>query len=120
MAERAAGAETERKPTLDVAGPMTVKEAERLVFHAARSHPQFEAAQRTWMEEDRSYFVRWKPDTTDRQLMVIALVHIYALPEMASRVTLLPFDQAAEPQIQAALEQYVQILSAELESEGFA
>ena len=106
-----------REPLLQMVGPLTVKEAEALIFHAARQDDRFEAAQRTWLEEDRSYFVRHR-DTGSRTLRVVGLVHAYQLPEMASRLEVIPFDpdDAAST---GALAGYVALLRAELEREGF-
>src|SRR5579859_3996565 len=52
----------DRVPVLDLMGPLTVKEVESLVFVAARNLPQLEACHRTWLEDDRSYFVRWREE----------------------------------------------------------
>jgi len=105
----------DRAPILEVLGPLTVKETEDLVFHAARSHPQFEVSQRTWLEDDRSYFVRWRDAAPSSPLQVIGLVHIFQLPEMACRLTVVPF--ADEPP--SALAEYRDLLADELAREGF-
>ena len=99
-----------------MAGPMTVKEVESLIFLAARGHPQFEAAQRTWLEDDRSYFVRWREPHEGAPLRIVGLVHAFQLPEMACRVELLSFDGQPAP----ALQDYMDLLRNELETEGFA
>jgi hypothetical protein len=106
----------EGRPVLDMAGPMTVKEVESLVFLAARAQPRFEVSQRTWLEDDRSYFIRWceGPDTTPPR--IIGLVHAYQLPEMASRVQLVGFGDEPPP----ALDEYAGMLRKELVIEGFA
>jgi len=109
----------ERAPLLRLLGPLTVKEVEARVFHAARSDPQFEASQRTWLEEDRSYFVRWHP-ATGAPMQVIGLVQVFKLPEMASRVEVVAFDDQAPDESGQALRRYVGLLRAELEREGFA
>ena len=105
-----------RTPVLKLEGPLTVKEVEDVVFHAARSDPHFEAAQRTWMDADRSYFIRWRATDAD-PLQVIGLIHAYQLPEMASRVEAIPFDVSAD---QGPLHAYVRLLEAELTAQGFA
>jgi hypothetical protein len=105
-----------RTPVLKLEGPLTVKEVEDVVFRAARGDPHFEAAQRTWMEADRSYFIRWRAIDAD-PLQVIGLIHAYQLPEMASRVEAVPFDTSAD---QAPLATYVALLRAELTAQGFA
>lgn len=97
-------------------GPLTVKEAESLVFVAARNHPQLETSHRTWLEDDRSYFVRWREDRMDAPLQIIGLVRAYQLPEMASRIELTPFGDKPQPPLQ----EYAALLHAELEKEGFA
>jgi hypothetical protein len=99
-----------------MAGPMTVKEVESLVFLAARSHPQFEAAQRTWLEDDRSYFIRWREPHEGAPLRIVALVHAFQLPEMASQVELVSFEDTLAP----ALREYADMLRQVLETEGFA
>ncbi len=99
-----------------MAGPRTVKEAESLVFLAARSHPQFEAAHRTWLEDDRSYFIRWREDREGAPLQIIGLVHAIQLPEMASQIRLVPFGDEPAP----ALHDYAERLKIELLGEGFA
>ena len=99
-----------------MSGPLTVKEVEALVFLAARGHPQLEASQRTWLEDDRSYFVRWREDHDGAPLQIVGLVHAFQLPEMASRLTLVAFDD--EPA--AGLLTYAGLLRQELETEGFA
>jgi len=106
----------ERTPLLDVSGPLTVKEVEGLIFVAARGNPQFEASQRTWLEEDRSYFIRWREDRPGAPLKVIGLIHVFQLPEMACRVNLIAFDDEPAP----ALQDYTALLWTELEREGFA
>ena len=105
-----------RTPSLTMEGPLTVKEVEDVVFHAARSDAHFEAAQRTWMDADRSYFIRWRASDPD-PLQVIGLIHAYQLPEMASRVEAIPFDVSAD---QAPLQAYVALLAGELTAQGFA
>ncbi|MFI5266801.1 MAG: hypothetical protein ACHQ7M_05420 [Chloroflexota bacterium] len=94
---------------------MTVKEVESLVFLAARSHPQFEAAQRTWLEDDRGYFIRWREAHDGAPLRIIGLVHAFQLPEMACRVELVSFDDEPAP----ALQEYADMLRKELATEGF-
>ncbi|HLQ36075.1 MAG TPA: hypothetical protein VK457_25580 [Chloroflexota bacterium] len=106
----------ERAPLLDLSGPRTVKEAESLVFLAARSDPQLEAAHRTWLEEDRSYFIRWREKRDGAPLQIIGLVHAFQLPEMACRLSLIPFEDLPTP----ALRVYADRLRKELEAEGFA
>ncbi len=97
-------------------GPLTVKEAESLVFVAARNLPRIEASHRTWLEDDRSYFVRWREDHEGAPLRIIGLIHAHQLPEMASRIELIPFgDQPTPP-----LHDYAGALKQELEREGFA
>jgi hypothetical protein len=102
-------------PVLDVSGPLTVKEVESLVFVAARANPRIEPSQRTWLEADRSYFIRARDEGPDAPPRVIGLVHAFQLPEMACRVTITPF--AGEPT--PALLAYAGQLRAELEQEGF-
>jgi hypothetical protein len=110
-------AEVDERPLLlDMSGPMTVKEVESLVFLAARSDPQFEAAQRTWLEDDRSYFIRWREDHDGAPPRIVGLVHAFQLPEMASRLTVIPFEDEPPP----ALNRFVDLLRGQLESEGFA
>lgn len=109
-----------RVPLLDLSGPLTVKEVEERVFHAARNEPRIEACQRTWMEEDRSYFVRWLDEPRGRPPLVLGLVHAYALPEMAARVNILAFDEEAELELCQALNRYVELLRAELAAESFS
>ena len=106
-----------RSPLLQMIGPLTVKEAEALVFHAARRDVRFEAAQRTWLEEDRSYFVRYRSSEV-APLEVIGLVHAFQLPEMACRVEVIPFD-AEDVATQQPLNEYVQMLRTELENQDF-
>jgi len=106
----------ERQPVLEMAGPMTVKEVESLVFVAARSRPQFEASQRTWLEDDRSWFIRWREARDGAPLRIVGLVHAFQLPEMACRVELLSFDDEPAP----ALGEYADMLRKELATEGFA
>ncbi|MBV9121486.1 MAG: hypothetical protein JOZ39_12320 [Chloroflexi bacterium] len=109
---------SERKALLEVLGPLTVKEVEDLIFHSARSDPQFEASQRTWLEADRSYFVRWRSEAS-APLQVIGLVHAYQLPEMASRVEVLAFEDDPEPDLRAALGKYIDLLGNELADHDF-
>ena len=109
----------ERQPVLDVVGPLTVKEVEHRVFHAARSHHQFEASHRTWLEEDRSFFIRWHDSAPDSPLVIIGLVQVTPLPEMASQVRLLPFDEEAAAPLKEALVRYAELLHKKLETEGF-
>jgi hypothetical protein len=97
-------------------GPLTVKEAESLVFVAARGLPHVEASHRTWLEDDRSYFVRWREDREGSPLRIIGLVRAYQLPEMASRIELIPFADEVTP----PLREYAGALRYELEKEGFA
>ena len=104
-----------RQPVIDVMGPLTVKEVEALVFVAARGRPGFEASQRTWLEDDRSWFIRWREARDGSAPRIIGLVHAYQLPEMACRVELLSFDD--EPH--AALRTYADGLLGELQTEGF-
>lgn len=108
-----------RTPLLDLSGPLTVKEVEARVFRAARNDAELETSQRTWLEEDRSYFVRWRGATAGPPL-VVGLIHVFALPEMASRVQVLAFDEEAEPELLQALDRYVDLLRDELASESFA
>lgn len=96
-------------------GPRTVKEVESLVFLAARGQPGFEAAHRTWLEDDRSWFIRWHEERDGAPPRIIGLVHAYQLPEMASRVELLAFEDQPLP----ALEQYAEALRAQLRAEDF-
>jgi hypothetical protein len=103
-------------PLLDLMGPLTVKEVEALVFLAARNHPQLETCHRTWLEDDRSWFVRWREQHEGAPLRIVGLVHAHQLPEMASRVELVPFGDEPQP----ALHDYASLLKAELEKEGFA
>ena len=105
-----------RQPVLCMAGPMTVKEVESLVFVAARGHAQFEASQRTWLEDDRSYFIRWREPRDGAPLQIVGLVHAFQLPEMACRVELVSFDDDPPP----AVQEYAALLRQELEPEGFA
>lgn len=105
-----------RQPVLNMAGPMTVKEVESLVFVAARGHAQFEASQRTWLEDDRSYFIRWRDSHDDAPLRIVALVWAYQLPEMASRVELMSFDEKAA----TAVRKFAGLLRKQLQPEGFA
>lgn len=92
-----------------------MKEVEALVFVAARNDRQIETSHRTWLEDDRSYFVRWREHRAGAPLQIVGLIHAYQLPEMASRVELVAFGD--EPL--AALDTYAQLLRAELEREGF-
>ena len=103
-------------PLLDMSGPRMVKEVEALVFLAARTGHRFEAVQRTWIEEDRSWFIRWREDHDGAPLQIIGLVHAFQLPEMACRVELTPFDGAPSQ----ALRDYAVLLRKELEAEDFA
>jgi hypothetical protein len=112
-----AGEAAARQPVLCMAGPMTVKEVESLVFVAARGHEQFEASQRTWLEDDRSYFIRWREPRDGAPLQIVGLVHAFQLPEMACRVELVAFDDEPAP---AAVHEYAALLRQELEPEGFA
>ena len=105
----------ERIPVLDLSGPLTVKEVENLVFVAARATPLFDVAQRTWLEADRSYFIRWRKEAGDRP-RVIGLAHAFQLPEMACRVTVMPFHDEPLPELAG----YAEALGRELEQEGFA
>jgi hypothetical protein len=106
----------ERAAILDLSGPMMVKEVEALIFLAARGHPRFEAAQRTWLDDDRSYFIRSRDDSNGTPLQIVGLVHAFQLPEMASRLTLVPFRDRPT----AALAEYAKLLRGQLEAEGFA
>jgi len=108
------GGLAERNPILEIWGPLTVKETEDLIFLAARGHGQFEVAMRSWLEEDRSYFVRWREAETS-PLQVIGLVHVYQLPEMACKVSVVPFDDEPAP----PLTEYADLLGEELGAEGF-
>ena len=99
-------------------GPLTVKEVEARVFLAARAEPRLEAAQRSWMEDDRSYFIRWR-DGASGPPLVIGLVYVKTLPEMASEVRLAPFDEEASGPLQEGLLRYARLLRAQLEPEGF-
>lgn len=105
----------ERVPVLEVWGPLTVKETEDLVFVAARGHAQLEVSHRSWLEEDRSYFVRWRDEASGSPLQVIGLVHVFQLPEMACKVSVVAFDD--EPA--AALSEYADLLGEQLGAEGF-
>jgi hypothetical protein len=105
----------DRASLLDMSGPRTVKEVEALVFLAARGDPQFEACHRTWLADDRSWFIRWRQRRVGSPLQIIGLVHAFQLPEMASRVSLLPFGDDPAP----ALRRYAERLKGELEAEGF-
>jgi hypothetical protein len=105
----------ERVPVLEIWGPLTVKETEDLVFLAARGHNQFEVSHRSWLEEDRSYFVRWREDAPGAPLQVIGLVHVYQLPEMACKVSVVAFGDEPVP----ALSEYADLLGEELGAEGF-
>ena len=49
-------------------------------------------------------------------MQIIGLVHAFQLPEMASRVSLVPFGDEAVP----ALRRYAERLKGELKAEGFA
>ena len=104
-----------RAPVLDLMGPRTVKEVEALVFVAARGHDRLEAAHRTWLEDDRSYFIRWREDRPGAPPQVIGLVHADQLPEMASRIRILSFEDELHP----ALREYAELLRQELNAEGF-
>ncbi|HLY64885.1 MAG TPA: hypothetical protein VKU60_05060 [Chloroflexota bacterium] len=86
------------------------------MFVAARGHPQFEISQRTWLEADRSYFLRWREKRPNSPLKVIALLHVYQLPEMACRLSLIPFQDASSPPVH----QYAALLREQLVAEGFA
>ena len=106
----------DRARLLDMSGPRTVKEVEALVFLAARGDPQLEACHRTWLDDDRSWFIRWREKRDGSPLQIIGLVHAFQLPEMASRVSLVPFGDEAVP----ALRRYAERLKGELKAEGFA
>ena len=80
---------------------------------AARNHPQLETCHRTWLEDDRSWFIRWRDGAQPR---IVGLVKAYQLPEMACRVELRGFGDGQHP----ALDEYAGLLRQELEAEGFA